>query len=263
MVDIRANAAKGLSMTDRNAIFDAMENGISYMADRVDQLVECCSSSFRQQCDCGWSFDAIETLIGTRNFFEVEAEVIPSQVVNTECPCFDDPEIIFNSAEGANYEVISKVSIDSIRFGENKVLAIGDIFEVFKEMGKQFDELYEGKFFAMITDQYAFCNNEPGINSLRMHSPTFDPVVNDRMMFDGNEINMGFWLHVSHDNGQATVSIKGGGNIPFNFTSAIATFYACWNTTDDWTSYTACAINNILFSGQIIVDRADDFVIKG
>jgi len=262
MVDFRANAAKGLSMSNPGPIFDAMKNGINYMSDRVAQLVECCSSAARQSCDCGWSFDAIESLISRRDFFEVEAEVIPSQVVNTACPCFDDPEIISNSIEGSNYEVISKVTFDSIKFAENKVIAVSDLFETLKEMGKQFEELYEGKFFAAITDQYAFCNKEGNINALRMQSFDYDPYINDRMMFDG-EKNMAIWVNVTYNGDQATVSIKGGGNIPFNFTSAIAKFYGCWMTTDDWTAYTTCAINHILFSGQVIVERADDLVIKG
>ena len=262
MVELRANAARGVSGSELFPIFMAVKDAIQYMGIRVEQLVVCCSSAARQSCECGWSLEDIKKFTDDRNFYDIDAEVIPNRVVNTECVCFDNPQISFNESKSSNYEVVSMVTFDSIKFYENKIVAVSDLFEILEEMGKLYEELYEGQFFAAITDQYAFCAEEPTNLSLRMQGVEYTINDFDRMMFDG-EKNMAIWLNVTHHENHATVSIKGGGNISLSWKDVWDKIYNCYQATEGLTSFTSCALNKILFSGQIILTPADDFVIKG
>ncbi|TVQ43044.1 MAG: hypothetical protein EA362_11965 [Saprospirales bacterium] len=212
MVDFRANAAKGLSMSNPGAIFDAMKNGINYMADRVAQLVECCGSAARQSCAlCSWSLSDIRKYFeeGGASFREITVNDLLPQM-DTSCVCDTDFTFSYSQQSGTNYLVenytgISSFTKDSIQFNMQELMDsltwLGSIYEA---NGKS--------FYAVITDNSVFCD-EAGPMALRSNETNNLKVVLDNYL--GNEV--GIWVHILiGKEGQSNIVVNEsgiGGNI--------------------------------------------------
>ncbi len=120
MIDIRVNAAKGLSMTDSNAIFKTMKSGLLYMADRVTQLVECCGSNYRRQCDCGWTFGDVRDFTNAGGFFNISASVLPIESTqDTACICWNEFETETIEVLLDSGIVVVSSTVEEIRFSDS------------------------------------------------------------------------------------------------------------------------------------------------
>ncbi|TVR89026.1 MAG: hypothetical protein EA411_03310, partial [Saprospirales bacterium] len=92
-------------MSKQGAIFDAMIDGIKYMTGRVAQLVECCSSSAREVCECGWSFEDIRILTDESEIYKFQADVVPSVSLDTVCVCFNEFQANEDNIDGDSTQV--------------------------------------------------------------------------------------------------------------------------------------------------------------
>jgi len=207
MVDFRANAAKGLSMSNPGAIFDAMKNGINYMADRVAQLVECCGSAARQSCDCGWSFEDVREYTITKDFFNISATVLPVESTqDTACICWN---IISQDQEIHNLDsgmVYLSTNVDEIIFTEEFQFEVSELYQILIDIGVKTNERRQ-TFFGAITDQYVFCEGgeEPPVTFRSMTLNLKE--IQEQLA----AVDLGIWFNVLHFNGIAMVSILSKG----------------------------------------------------
>ena len=207
MVDIRANAAKGLSITDRNVIFDAMESGISYMADRVAQLVECCGSTLRQQCECGWSFGDVRDFTNTGGFFNISASVLPVESTqDTACICWNaipQNQTIHHLDSGMVYV---SANIDDIIITDEFQFELSELYSILIDIGVRTNERRQ-TFFGAITDQYIFCEDDsPPPVTVRTTAMNLTNIQEELAA-----AQIGIWFNVLHFNGTATVSMLAQG----------------------------------------------------
>jgi len=252
MVDFRANAPKGLSMSNPGPIFDAMKNGINYMADRVAQLVECCSSAARQSCDCGWSFGDIRQFTDGRGFYEFEAEVSPSISLDTFCVCFNEFQVSEEEYPLDSGEVIVSTTLDEINFSDSLSISISDLREILLGFGDAANAL-NLSFFGAITDQNVFCKSEELPLSIRTLSNTNHLEFEEKLA----SADYGLWFNILHFNGTATVSILARG-FDQNFIE-MALSADCLNTSE----WHFCAFNNLMFGFTPYSNRPDGIVIHG
>jgi len=256
MVELRANEAKGSSASTIFPIFTAMMNAMDYMEGRIDQLVDCCGSAGRQSCECGWSFEDIREYMILQGSFSFNSGVSPSIDADTNCVCFDDYHIVPHSHVSDSIEVISYVSVDSLKLDGDYQIAIADIVEIFQIMGEMFRDVYKTSFFSAITDQYLFCNSGSTDPALRSTADDYTlPNINQKM----HEKDVSFWLHLNHDDGNARVSISGNGNSRWNW----GMFYKLYNCRGHEDGFLACAFNELVFDGQTIFEKSDDLIVKG
>jgi len=205
-VELRANAARGVSGSELFPIFMAVKDAIQYMGNRVDQLVVCCSSAARQSCECGWSFDGIRDFTSMNGFYEFEVDVLPVENLDTECICWNFPDLVQEKHFLDSGVVYLSANIDEIFFADEFQFEVSELYQILIDIGVRTNERRQ-TFFGAITDQYVFCEDDshPPV-SVRTTSMNLNEVQEGLAASQ-----IGIWFNILHFNGSATVSILAQG----------------------------------------------------
>lgn len=218
------------------------------------QLVDCCgSTTARQTCDCGWSFEGIRDFMKNREFFEISATVLPVEnQTDTSCICWTEGGLDVIEFPMDSGKVIVSTTVNEIKFSDSLSVSIENLKEILLGIGEATNSK-DLSFFGAITDQNIFCNSqEPPIAFRSGSSINYSEIEKELL-----SSNIGLWFNILHYNGNATITILAKGIDQRLIELAFSE--DCLNTSH----WHFCAFNNINFGYVPFYNRPDGIVING